>query len=124
MKKNNYSLKLSSIYESNPKYASSIALAKDEDIDENELLCTCLKQIENICDAKDYTLIMEEYKSKCINLGKRVRILYAHEDKSETGECIDISKDGCLVIKKDDGTYANVNSGEVSVRGIYGEEYV
>ena len=29
-----------------------------------------------------------------------------------------------LVIKKDDGTYANVNSGEVSVRGIYGEDYV
>lgn len=112
------------VFDDELKYASSIALAKDEDIDENELLCTCLKQIENICDAKDYTLIMEEYKSKCINLGKRVRILYAHEDKSETGECIDISKDGCLVIKKDDGTYANVNSGEVSVRGIYGEDYV
>lgn len=112
------------IFDKELKYASSIALTKGEDIDENELLCYCLKEIENVCINENHQSVMDEYKKKCLTLGKRVRILYADKDKSETGECVDIADDGTLIIKKDDETLMNVNSGEVSVRGIYGEDYV
>ena len=106
------------------KYASSIALVTGNCVDENLLLCNCLKEIENVCSKSDALEIMKEYKLNCITLGKRVRVLYAHEEKSETGLCVDIKNDGSLVVNTDDGRVINVGSGEVSVRGIYGEKYV
>lgn len=55
-------------------------------------------------------------KNKSVTLGKIVRII----NKRETiiAEAIDITEDGELVIKKEDGEIINVISGEVSVRGI------
>lgn len=106
------------------KYASSIKLLTGKEADENKLLCKCLLEIENIIGKENTNNVMEEYKKKCITLGKRVRLLYAGGDSVQKGLCLDVNPDGTLVVKKDDGTLVTVNSGEVSVRGIYGEEYV
>ncbi|WP_432404901.1 biotin--[acetyl-CoA-carboxylase] ligase [Wukongibacter sp. M2B1] len=55
-------------------------------------------------------------KAKSVTLGRTVRII----NKNETiiAKAIDITENGELVIKKDDGEIINVISGEVSVRGI------
>lgn len=106
------------------KYASSIKIINGHDIDENKLLCECLYEIEKSVDVKNISITMEEYKKNCLTLGSRVRILYVHDEKTDTGKCIDLLSDGSLIVLKDDGEVINVNSGEVSVRGIYGDEYV
>ncbi len=106
------------------KYASSISLITETEVDENRLLCSCLEEIEKAVDIANIKDTMDEYRRQSITLGKRVRIIYSQDGKEEIGLCTDIGDDGSLFVKKDDGEYINVNSGEVSVRGIYGEEYV
>ena len=106
------------------KYASSISLVTGQDVDENLVLCKTLKEIEKCVCFENFLETIEEYKKECITLGKRVRVLYAKSDESKTGLCTKIENDGSLTIETDNGETINVNSGEVSVRGIYGENYV
>ena len=66
----------------------------------------------------DTEAYLAEYRRRCVNLGKRVRLLYpAGED---SGEAMDVDRDFGLVVRRDDGTVTTVRSGEVSVRGLYG----
>ena len=58
--------------------------------------------------------IIKEYKYNCITLNSEVTVTY--QNKSLHGICTDIRPDGSIVI---DGKTV-INSGEVSVRGIYG----
>ena len=104
-------------------YASSIYSITKKMLDENELFCLCLKELDRCTDMKNIDSVMEEYKKNSATLNKRVRLIYANDDRIETGLCISIEDDGSLTVKKDDGSTANVTSGEVSVRGIYGEQY-
>ena len=83
-----------------------------------------LEEIESCCNPKTISEIMDEYKKECITLKKRVRVIYTKDDKSIVGICKDINRDGSLSVETDDGEVLNVTSGEVSVRGIYGESYV
>lgn len=62
--------------------------------------------------------IIEEYKKLCITINKEVVAIKNNEQIK--GIATDITKTGELTIKKTDGTTLNINSGEVSVRGIYG----
>lgn len=60
----------------------------------------------------------EEYRRRCVNLGRRVRLLSPAGE--ERGEAVDVDRDFGLVVRRDDGTVTTVRSGEVSVRGLYG----
>ena len=62
--------------------------------------------------------IIAEYKKHCANIGKKVTFVYKNENVQATAT--DITPTGELVAQKDDGTTITVNSGEVSVKGIYG----
>lgn len=106
------------------KYASSISLITGKDVNENLVLCRVLEETERSCNLENAPETMAQYKQECITLGKRVRVLYAGSEKNITGLCREINDDGSLNIKTDDGEIITVSSGEVSVRGIYGENYV
>ncbi len=62
--------------------------------------------------------IIEKYKKLCVNMD--MDIIAVKNNNKIQGKAIDISKTGELIIKKEDGTTLNINSGEVSVRGMYG----
>jgi len=106
------------------KHASSIKLITGIEIDENMLLCDCLLELENCCNMENVYKTMAEFKEKCLTLGSRVKITDLKTGTYYTGLCTDIAPDGSLRVKKDNGEIISVNSGEVSVRGIYGENYV
>lgn len=61
--------------------------------------------------------ILSEYKNLCVTLNREVQVVYKHE--TITATAVDIDENGSLVIEKN-GERITVNSGEVSVRGIYG----
>jgi len=61
---------------------------------------------------------LNDYKSKSAVLGKEVRLISRKEEI--TGLAVDISEKGHLVVKLADGSYREIMSGEVSVRGMYG----
>lgn len=66
-------------------------------------------------DTEDY---LAEYRRRCVNLGKRVRLLSPGGEAR--GEALDVDREFGLVVRRDDGTVTTVRSGEVSVRGLYG----
>lgn len=57
------------------------------------------------------------YKKRCITIGSRVRVIGAAEEYNAAA--VDIDASGALVVETN-GKILTVNSGEVSVRGIYG----
>ena len=61
--------------------------------------------------------IIPEYKSACVNIGRRVSVIYG--DTQIIGTATDITENGQLVVDTDGGEIA-ISSGEVSVRGVYG----
>lgn len=61
--------------------------------------------------------IIDEYKKNCITLGRDVNLIF--NKKEVRGKAIDVDENGALIVETADGTIS-VNSGEVSVRGIYG----
>lgn len=61
--------------------------------------------------------LMAQYRKDCITLGQSVSILQG--DTAEHGTAIDVLSDGALLVRFDDGHEQIVNSGEVSIRGMY-----
>ena len=66
----------------------------------------------------DLSHIVNMYESYLINKDEKVRVL---DPKGEyTGTATGINDFGELIVQKEDGGFARVDSGEVSVRGVYG----
>lgn len=61
---------------------------------------------------------MAAYKKDCITLGKEISVVKA--DKRSYGKAVDLDAQGGLLVQYPDGTKETVQSGEVSVRGMYG----
>ena len=62
--------------------------------------------------------ILAEYRKDCITIGQNISVVRG--DEIRHGTALDIDRDGALVVKFDDDSVAAVNSGEVSIRGMYG----
>ena len=66
---------------------------------------------------QDLSALAEEYKSRLVNLHKKVNVL--DPEKPFEGIAVGITPRGELIVDTDDGSRL-VSAGEVSVRGIYG----
>lgn len=67
---------------------------------------------------KSIAFLLEEYKERCVNLNKEVRILSNQEEYVAYVE--NINNEGSLEVRKTDGSLETIFTGEVSVRGLYG----
>lgn len=80
-----------------------------------EMLCS-LYQMDQQLSQPD--LILNEYRCNCITLGKEISLVRGQDILH--GKALDIDEEGALLVEFPDGTIRKVNSGEVSVRGMYG----
>jgi BirA family biotin operon repressor/biotin-[acetyl-CoA-carboxylase] ligase len=104
------------------KVATSLKKVKGKYISRKNLVINIVKEFEklyyNFINTGSLKRTIGICREKSVTLGKTVKII------TKNGEIIakalDITEDGKLVIKKDDGQIINIISGEVSVRGIYG----
>ena len=62
--------------------------------------------------------ILNRYRWDCITLGQEISLVRG--DEVRHGTALDIDDDGALIVRFPDGNTEAVNSGEVSVRGMYG----
>ena len=62
--------------------------------------------------------LLAAYRKDCITLGQEISLVRGEEVRH--GTALDIDEAGALVVRFADGTTEAVNSGEVSVRGMYG----
>ena len=63
--------------------------------------------------------MMDQYWKDCITLGREISLVKA-DGSVRHGTALSIDEDGALVVRFSDNTVETVNSGEVSVRGMYG----
>lgn len=61
---------------------------------------------------------MEEYRRRCVTLGRPVQLLWTQG--RERAQALDIDSQFGLVVRRSDGSVTTVRTGEVSVRGLYG----
>ena len=79
-------------------------------------MITALQQMDQALLPEKHAT-MARYRTDCITLGKEVTV---HQAGTVTpGKALDIDEDGALVVAFPDGSVKAVNSGEVSVRGLY-----
>ena len=62
--------------------------------------------------------MLERYRWDCITLGQEISLVRG--DEVRHGKALDVDEEGALVVRFSDGHLEAVNSGEVSVRGMYG----
>lgn len=62
--------------------------------------------------------IMTRYRRNCVTLNRDVSLV--HKNEVVHAHALDVNDDGALIVQFADGTQKTVNSGEVSVRGMYG----
>lgn len=66
---------------------------------------------------RNKTAIMDAYRQNCVTLGQQVRVVGS---ATRNATALDVDAEGGLVVRYEDGTLETVNSGEVSVRGLWG----
>lgn len=62
--------------------------------------------------------MLSQYRKDCITIGQEVSLVRGEEIRH--GRALDVDDEGALVVLFPDGHRESVNSGEVSVRGMYG----
>lgn len=76
-----------------------------------------LEELSQTLFTKKYTT-MDAYRSDCVTIGKDVIVHTPAENLQ--GRAVDVDPEGCLVVRLLNGEMRTVQSGEVSVRGLYG----
>ncbi len=102
--------------------ATSILLETGKPIRRAALLSEILVEFEKLYDTyfiRGEAGMLEEYKSYCISLGRTVGFI--RNGEQITGTAVDITPSGELLVKCEGDSSFAVNSGEVTVQGIYGQ---
>jgi len=62
--------------------------------------------------------VLRQYRTDCITLGQEISLVRGEEIRH--GQAVDVDENGALIVAFPGGITESVNSGEVSVRGMYG----
>lgn len=100
--------------------ATSIFLETGRHIDKNEFLACVLTHIENEFLRSNLELnptALEEYNDLCTTIGRSVA--FQRGSRRTEGMAVGVAENGELKVMLSDGSIQLVNSGEVTVQGIY-----
>ena len=100
--------------------AGSLAMVTGQDIDRSKVAAAMLEALHamsgSLISGKE--ALLNRYRADCITLRRDVVLLRG--DEKRYGHALDIDENGALVVRFTDGRTEAVNSGEISVRGMYG----
>lgn len=106
--------------ESIRSFAGSLSMATGNAVDRANV-AACLIAALGQMDASLLTKgseIMEHYQKNCVTVGKDISILCGGEVRH--GHAQGVDSDGALLVQFPDGHIEPIQSGEVSIRGMYG----
>jgi BirA family biotin operon repressor/biotin-[acetyl-CoA-carboxylase] ligase len=102
--------------------ASSLKLETGKDLPREALIASVLKHFEHYYEiytqTEDLSALKETYEKRLANKDREVRVLDPKEPYE--GVARGINAEGNLMVERADGSRCFVDSGEVSVRGLYG----
>ena len=100
--------------------AGSLSMISGKEIDRSIVAAAMMDALATM-DSQlltEKSAIMQQYRQDCVTLGKEISILRG--DDVFHAQALDIDEDGALIVRYQDGREDAVNSGEVSIRGMYG----
>ena len=100
--------------------ACSLAMAMETQPDRAKLAAAMIGSLHHMADQlfTGKEQMLDRYRQDCMTVGQDILVLRG--DQRCYAKAIDIDDSGALVICLSDGTHETVNSGEVSIRGMYG----
>ncbi|PKM95140.1 MAG: biotin--[acetyl-CoA-carboxylase] ligase [Firmicutes bacterium HGW-Firmicutes-1] len=102
--------------------ATSLSLEGGESYPRKGLIVQIIKEFEKLYEQflreESLGFMADRYNMECVNIGKKVKVEV--NGKDFIGKAIRVNYDGALLICGEDGKEVTVNSGEVSVRGLFG----
>ena len=102
------------------KTAGSVSMAAGRLIDRNLLAATMVQALVRMDRGllTDRATMLEAYRRDCVTVGQQISLLCA--DSVRHGKAVGVTEDGALLVEFAPGQVEPVNSGEVSIRGMYG----
>ena len=100
--------------------AGSLAMASGQKIDRSRVAAAMMEalwQMDGILLSHRED-ILRRYRENCITIGQQISLVRG--DEIRYGKALDVDSSGALVVEFAPGQVETVNSGEVSVRGMYG----
>lgn len=100
--------------------AGSLAMVSGQEIDRTRVAAAMMDALHRMdtCLLSEKPALLAQYRKDCITVGQEISLLRG--DEVQHGKALDVDNDGALVVAFPDGRIEAVNSGEVSVRGMYG----
>ena len=101
--------------------AASLSMITGKEIDRAKVaaaMMDALHQMDQIL-LTEKSEILNLYRRDCITIGQDISLLRLGEEVRH-GKAVDMDDDGALIVEFSDGRRETVNSGEVSIRGMYG----
>ena len=99
--------------------ATSLSLCTGQTSDRTALAAALVEALSGMWkNLHDPSGILERYRNNCITLGQDISLVWGEEIRH--GKALAVDDQGALLVEFPDGHREFVNSGEVSVRGMYG----
>jgi len=101
--------------------AASLAMVTGREIDRAKVSAAMMEALYRMDRhlLTEKAAILDTYRRDCITIGQEVSLLRVGEEVRH-GRAVDMDDAGALIVEFADGHRETVNSGEVSVRGMYG----
>lgn len=100
--------------------AGSLAMITGQSIDRSRVAAAMMEALQRmdqeLLSGKNHML--DRYRDNCITLGQDISLVRG--DEVRHGYALSVDDEGALIVRFEDGHTEAVNSGEVSVRGMYG----
>ena len=100
--------------------AGSLAMVSGKPVDRIRVAAAELEALYAMSEAllTGQEALLRRYRQNCITIGQEISLVRG--DEVRHGTALDVDRDGALIVRFSDGHTEAVNSGEVSVRGMYG----
>ena len=99
--------------------ATSLHLCTGKIIDRATVIAEIMTALHKMCATlHDSQSVLGSYRSDCITIGQEISLVRGEEIRH--GKALDVDEQGALIVQFFDGNTEAVNSGEVSIRGMYG----
>lgn len=102
------------------KIAVSLDTVTGKQTDRSALAAAIIAQLEIMSHTllTDKKEIMDQYRHDCVTLGREISVI--RNEQAVPATAIGLDDDGALLVRYADGSCAQVATGEVSVRGLFG----
>lgn len=100
--------------------AASLSMVTGKPVSSALLAAKMLEKLHNMSMVllAEKKAIMDRYRKLCVTLGQEISLL--RSDSVRHGKAVEITENGALIVEFQEGFREEVDSGEVSVRGMYG----